>query len=674
MRAHLAELLPIARHASFSVELTIHQLWNVPLVSGDFSVRWKFQNANPMRSRIGQGFSKKPNSPSGTNNTNVDTNGSSGKMKGKETPQEFNEPGRRSTNVNTNGHSHTQPQTLDSDVEYDVLMPSGASMLSIPASEGSSSSQAHSYRSYSQQSQKSASMSSYSSPRADSFDLPSGGEDAKSTTRTSFNINPTESHNTSRVSSGNLVNDLSPDVHHPNGSSITNPNDLLSPASPSPQSTEARGRTPYVPLREHNVKWDHNVRIGSVQIGIARDATHMLSPCELKLIVEQRSYNPSPATPQTQTSFRSESSRFGSLTLNLSAYADRGPITRRYLLRESKTNATLQLTLSVVRLPSNKDVLYKVPELQGGEIMVGVSALLEKSARPEFGRMGSSTMSSRGGRSSTRLTRRGSETRLREESGLGGGLTGSSHRARSRPRTPLPELELDFGGKRLGGGGGLKETDNIIEAIFNPVPSSSPVVSPFTFFVPTRPRPERLVMDMPARTNSMGSNTEGEESTGNGSVYSMRSQSILGEGRPPSIAPSARSTGTTGSRSSTGTGDGSPQSQEPGIQRFWRRLITSNNNKNDNLTWSPTISGNDDSQNVPDEVGMLRGPRRVLSANRRAPTPTSTTSSVAPQIVVVGSPTSAIGSRRSTSSSREWGWRRHRRSESVGSVGARSLA
>lgn len=360
---------------------------------------------------------------------------------------------------------------------------------------------------------------------------------------------------------------------------------------------------------------------------------------------------------------RSESSRFGSLILNLSAYADRGPITRRYLLRESKTNATLQLTLSVARLPSDRDVIYKVPDLTGGEVMAGVSALLEKSARPEYGRMGSSNMVPRG------VRRRGSETRLREENGLGSALLGASPRARSRPRTPLPELELDFGGKRLGRGGGLKETDNIIEAIFNPVPSSSSVVSPFTFYVPTRPRPERLLMDMPVRADSISSNTDVEEGGVYGSAYSVRSQSILGgEGRPPSIAPS---TNTTGSRSSTGTGEGSPQSQEPGIQRFWRRLRPNNGNKTDNSTWSPSNNG---AQDDVDEAGMIRGPYQVRTMNQRVPTPTSTTSSAAPQIIVVGSPTSVAQSRRSSSSTREWRWGRHRRSESVGSGGIKSAA
>lgn len=38
--------------------------------------------------------------------------------------------------------------------------------------------------------------------------------------------------------------------------------------------------------------------------------------------------------------------RFGVLNLNLAEYVDEGPVTRRYLLRQSKTNATLQVSIS----------------------------------------------------------------------------------------------------------------------------------------------------------------------------------------------------------------------------------------------------------------------------------------------------------------------------------------
>lgn len=46
---------------------------------------------------------------------------------------------------------------------------------------------------------------------------------------------------------------------------------------------------------------------------------------------------------------------------------------------------------------------------------------------------------------------------------------------RSRAHSPSPES--------------LRTTDNIIEAIFNPVPTSSTTPSPFTYYVPPKPRP-----------------------------------------------------------------------------------------------------------------------------------------------------------------------------------------
>lgn len=41
IRAHLAHLLP--RHAAFTLTLTLHQLHNVPLVHGEFGLKWKIK-------------------------------------------------------------------------------------------------------------------------------------------------------------------------------------------------------------------------------------------------------------------------------------------------------------------------------------------------------------------------------------------------------------------------------------------------------------------------------------------------------------------------------------------------------------------------------------------------------------------------------------------------------
>ena len=108
------------------------------------------------------------------------------------------------------------------------------------------------------------------SPRTNSLELP-GDPDAASR-KNSFGSG---NRNIGNGSSGNL-----------NGSSGGNVNGNTEGAE---LSHEARGRTPYVALRDHHVKFGQTVCV-TVHIAIQRD-TLELQPCELKLIVEQVCYN-----------------------------------------------------------------------------------------------------------------------------------------------------------------------------------------------------------------------------------------------------------------------------------------------------------------------------------------------------------------------------------------------
>ena len=212
VRAHLAEFLPLPRHAIFAVKLTIHQLWNVPLVSGEFSVKWKFQKVH----RI-----KHPSNAHGNGSTNGNGVGLIGD--GEKVTQTATPNGSGSLNGNYNAKGKGREVI---DPEHETLTPSGASMLSIPST-----------------SEDSSSPSASASPRATSVDLPATG--SLQSTRGGTDI----------IGSGEDF------------------------------SQEPRGRTRYVALREHNVKWGESVKV-AVQMAIQRDSLE-LQPCELKLVVEQ---------------------------------------------------------------------------------------------------------------------------------------------------------------------------------------------------------------------------------------------------------------------------------------------------------------------------------------------------------------------------------------------------
>lgn len=54
--AHLRDFLPFNKHATFHVNLAIHELQSVPFISGEFRIKWKFKDLQAV-SRDGQPLS-----------------------------------------------------------------------------------------------------------------------------------------------------------------------------------------------------------------------------------------------------------------------------------------------------------------------------------------------------------------------------------------------------------------------------------------------------------------------------------------------------------------------------------------------------------------------------------------------------------------------------------------
>ena len=96
----------------------------------------------------------------------------------------------------------------------------------------------------------------------------------------------------------------------------------------------ARGSTPYLPLKEHSVIWSQSLDT-ILKFDIDRETSYIL-PNPLKLVVVQRVVPGDPhGNPQNP--------RLGAVYLNLSEYVGQGSVNRRYLLKESKTNAILKV-------------------------------------------------------------------------------------------------------------------------------------------------------------------------------------------------------------------------------------------------------------------------------------------------------------------------------------------
>lgn len=208
------------RHALFRVHLTIHDISNVPLVTGKFAVKWKFRNAHSSHSSL--------------------TNGK----------------GREGAGADGTGASVDQSQNSSDSAEH-------GQATSAPRGYGK----------------------------------------------------------LARVSGR-------PSTPHRTNASL-----------PAHESNPSKGRTSFRQISEHVVRWEQGLDI-IVDAAVQKETTD-LGPCELKLVVMQESVHGDVDRPKNPV--------FGVLYLNLSEYADPGlgPVTRRYLLREGKTNATLKLTIKL---------------------------------------------------------------------------------------------------------------------------------------------------------------------------------------------------------------------------------------------------------------------------------------------------------------------------------------
>lgn len=181
--------------------------------------------------------------------------------------------------------------------------------------------------------------------------------------------------------------------------------------------------------------------------------------------------------------------RLGMVKLNLAEYADKRAVTRRYLLRESKTNATLQLTIELNHIGGEKQ--YKAPPLQKGEVMAEVTTLLERSPYGTLPRQSYSRKPSNNSNISRNVSGK-SMTGLAAPSPIAGDRN-STVGSRSRLNSPEPDtLDSLLSGSRSSNS--IRTTDNIIEAIFNPVPTTSTASSPFTYYVAPKPRPPPLIV------------------------------------------------------------------------------------------------------------------------------------------------------------------------------------
>ena len=325
-RSHLHHLLP--RHAYFRARVQIHNVSNIPLVSGTFSARWKFKNVHSAPGakhklfEIVKGRSR-PGTPSNHG----------------EFPKE--DKARSKDDSLESDDSTPSPSRMD-DVPSVVVSSFGRAATSHNVSSRRTEDDSRFRRLFSPGSTRTA-----VSPPNFSHDVKSAGLSPPGVHRpnpldldfASLYSPPTQSSNSMSSPGFNV-----PTVR------IRAP--ILSPnltAKPDQPTSTARGQTPLAELKDHTVVWNHTVNT-VLRIDVSRDSG-ILAISPLKLIIIQHSAKNDTSAPQK--------SRLGVMFLNMSEYVGKGAVERKYLLRESKSNAILKVSWSS-SLKSEPDTLHSL--------------------------------------------------------------------------------------------------------------------------------------------------------------------------------------------------------------------------------------------------------------------------------------------------------------------------
>ncbi|KAH8827141.1 hypothetical protein DL96DRAFT_1556280 [Flagelloscypha sp. PMI_526] len=389
LRTHFHQLLP--RHVTFHVRLQIHLLDSVPLVSGQFATKWKIKG--------------------GTTNGTATPNNKSGILhKVRRTSRRPSRPpSRQSTAGNEHEDDESSPESSSatehsSNRRQNSYGPLGVSRTTTMDSKSSS---------------KSILLNGTTTPDLLSDDYPTPSLTSAST-------------------SDSLPSSL--------------PTSLTSSSTPTEYISRPRGITPFRPLRDHSVTWEHTLD-SIVKMDVDRDSKDLLSSY-LKLSVMQEVIPGDLDAPQNP--------KLGELHLNLAEYAGAGPngdgknggatsvnrVTRRYLLEQSKTNATLKLTLEMERISGEMDFIP--PPLPKDQIFAGVGALLENEVyqeRPEaldYFVPANSRPPAMGSRTVSKSSTKSSSSRSSEQ--------------------PTPTFDIE----KLSFATGPQTTESLIDALFNP--------------------------------------------------------------------------------------------------------------------------------------------------------------------------------------------------------------
>lgn len=267
-RSQFGSLLP--RHALFQVHVHIDQLSNVPLVKGQFGVRWKFKNV-----QSGSGLLAKMKSANSSRSGEEPVGklrksfGKKGKWKGKglDIGLDIGRGSQSRTNLAQTSGQHT---------------PEGPQIEVTSQDDHESGDDSDRPSTYHDDPTTAKWNSAYS-------DSSSSQLRRSSSSSHIFTSRVTSSPPQSPVALATAVPELSltpmPPPDPPSAAPTITKASFSQMSGGSQLQTESRGSTEWAKLQNYNVKWDHKVNV-AVQMDVHRETGDLL-PNELKLVVMQ---------------------------------------------------------------------------------------------------------------------------------------------------------------------------------------------------------------------------------------------------------------------------------------------------------------------------------------------------------------------------------------------------
>ncbi|KIJ27947.1 hypothetical protein M422DRAFT_784675 [Sphaerobolus stellatus SS14] len=514
---HLRDLLPLHKHATFHVKVAIHELYSVPFISGQFRIKWKFEDLVAV-DKDGKplGFGKALARKLERDKKKKESADSVASPKGKEKERE------KDDDMDVDSPLNDLPHILHGDI--------------------------------------------VASPPPRTTSLPTAYDN--------FDLTPDISPDQLRRSD--------PILHYPPPSPTKlarpppNPAGMTSSSKSSPKlgtldvdfRTDARGFTEFYPLDHFKVKFETEID-AAVQMSIEKETLKLMSST-LKLTVLQLVIPGDPAAPPNP--------RLGHVCVDLAEYANLGPVTRNYLLRRSKVNALLRMTLTVTQIAGETE--YHAPPLRKEEIKAGISdylngsefhlplfsdpapledpwldhhlknviSILPASPPPEHDDLELALPEVVLPRSDSRSTKK---KKLKKAGTMPGGVD-SMHPPPPVPPLPSTSLPVPTPSKRRKP---LHPNELLIEAIFNPYASTEERPSPFTYHVP------HLPVDLTAQSNSRSAHSRSGSMGTSDTTSQSQSQGMEGSFEEVGAGAVVDDKSMNGSGTSGGSG----------VTRWWRR-------------------------------------------------------------------------------------------------------